>query len=49
MVGDLDGVVVVPRERAADVVSAAIDREAKEASIVRRIERGERTLEVYDF
>jgi len=49
VVGDLDGVVVVPRERAADVVSAAIDREAKEASIVRRIERGERTLEVYDF
>ncbi|MDB6001299.1 MAG: 4-hydroxy-4-methyl-2-oxoglutarate aldolase [Rhizobacter sp.] len=49
VVGDADGVVVLPRERAAEVVAAGRAREAKEADIVRRIEAGERTLEVYNF
>jgi len=49
VVGDTDGVVVVPRERAAAVVAAAEARELKEASIVERIRAGERTLEVYNF
>ena len=44
-----DGVVAIPRERAADVVAAAAQREAKEAAILERIRAGERTLEVYNF
>jgi 4-hydroxy-4-methyl-2-oxoglutarate aldolase len=49
VVGDADGVVVVPRERAAQVVDASIQREAKEADILERIRAGERTLELYNF
>ena len=49
VVGDTDGVVVIPRERAGEVVTAASQREAKEAAILERIRAGERTLEVYNF
>jgi 4-hydroxy-4-methyl-2-oxoglutarate aldolase len=49
MVGDTDGVVAVPRDRVAEVVAAAQQREAKEASTLDRIRAGERTLEVYKF
>ena len=49
IVGDTDGVVAIPRERAAQVVAAAEQREAKEAAILDRIRAGERTLEVYNF
>lgn len=49
IVGDTDGVVAIARERAAEVVAAAQQREAKEAAILERIRAGERTLEVYNF
>ena len=49
VVGDTDGVVVLPRERAAELVQAAEQREDKEAAIVERLRAGERTLEVYNF
>lgn len=49
IVGDTDGVVAIPRERAEQVVSAAEQRDAKEAAILDRIRAGERTLEVYNF
>lgn len=49
IVGDTDGVVAVPSARADEVVAAAVAREAKEAAIVKRIDGGERTLEVYNF
>jgi 4-hydroxy-4-methyl-2-oxoglutarate aldolase len=49
VVGDGDGVLVLPRASAAQIVEAAHDREAKEAAIVRRIAGGERTLELYNF
>jgi 4-hydroxy-4-methyl-2-oxoglutarate aldolase len=49
IVGDTDGVVAIPRQRAAEVVAAAEQREAKEAAILERIRAGERTLEVYNF
>jgi 4-hydroxy-4-methyl-2-oxoglutarate aldolase len=35
--------------RAAEVVALATAREAKEAAIIKRIQGGERTLEVYNF
>lgn len=47
--GDTDGVVVLPRDRAAALTQAAQERESKEASILERIAAGERTLEVYRF
>ncbi len=49
VVGDTDGVIAIPRERAPEVVAAAQAREAKEAAILERIRAGERTLEVYKF
>jgi 4-hydroxy-4-methyl-2-oxoglutarate aldolase len=49
VVGDTDGVVVVPNEQAARVVDAARQREAKEAAILQRLRGGERTLELYNF
>ena len=49
VVGDTDGVVVIPRQRAQEVVALAQQREAKEAAILDRIRAGERTLEVYKF
>lgn len=49
VVGDTDGVVVVPRERAAEVVAAGHAREAKEAGVIERLRAGERTLEIYNF
>lgn len=49
VLGDRDGVVVIGRERAAEVVQAAEQRESKEADVLKRIAAGERTLEVYNF
>ena len=49
VVGDTDGVVCIPRESAPRVVEASQQRETKEVSILRRLEAGERTLEVYNF
>ena len=49
VLGDRDGVVVIGREHAAEVVQAAEQREAKEADVLKRIDAGERTLEVYNF
>lgn len=49
VVGDTDGVVIVPATRAGEVVEAAVQRESKEAQILEHLRQGERTLEVYNF
>ena len=49
MVGDSDGVVAIPRARAAEVIAAAEKREAEEAAILRRLEAGEGTMTVYGW
>lgn len=49
IVGDRDGVVAIPRACADEVVEKAAKREADEASICRRIEAGETTMQIYDF
>jgi len=49
VVGDFDGVVAIPRDRAAEVIAAAEKREAEEAAILRRLEAGEGTLAVYGW
>jgi len=47
IVGDVDGVVVVPRARAADVLKASQDRIAKEATSRERLAKGELGLDFY--
>lgn len=49
IVGDADGVVAIPRTRAAEVVAAGEQREAEEAAILRCLEAGETTLSVYGW
>ena len=47
VVGDADGVVVLPRKIAERVVRTADGRLAKEADIMRRLHAGETTLDIY--
>ncbi len=47
IVADVDGVVVVPRERAAEVLKASQDRLAKEAKSRERLAKGELGLDFY--
>lgn len=49
VVGDTDGVVALPREHVADAIVAAHAREAKEQDIIRRLEAGEASLDVYGW
>lgn len=49
VVGDGDGVVVVPRERADDVVARSVKREADEAAILQQLKDGASTLDVYGW
>lgn len=47
VVGDTDGVVVVPREKVANVVEASKARETKESGVRERLAAGELGLDVY--
>jgi 4-hydroxy-4-methyl-2-oxoglutarate aldolase len=47
IVGDDDGVVVVPRERAAEVAAASQKREDKEAGVRKRLQAGDLGLDIY--
>jgi 4-hydroxy-4-methyl-2-oxoglutarate aldolase len=47
IVGDVDGVVVVPRERAAEVARLGADRVAKEQQTRERLRKGELGLDFY--
>ncbi len=49
VVADADGVVVVPRLSAAEVVAQSQQRERDEAAILKRLEAGESTMQVYGF
>lgn len=49
VVGDGDGVVVIPHERAAEVVAAGEKRELEEANILRRLQAGESTMHIYGW
>jgi 4-hydroxy-4-methyl-2-oxoglutarate aldolase len=47
IVADDDGVVVVPRADAAEVLELSLAREAKEASVRKRLGAGELGLDIY--
>lgn len=49
VVGDADGVVVIPRERAEEVVEKARLREEAEARDIERLIKGERTVDMYNL
>jgi 4-hydroxy-4-methyl-2-oxoglutarate aldolase len=49
VLGDADGVVVIPAALADTVLQRSIEREAKERTVIERIRQGERTLDVYNF
>lgn len=49
VVGDRDGVVVLPAAQVPSVVDAGQRREADEAAKIEAIRRGERTLDLYGF
>ncbi len=47
VVGDVDGVVVIPSAQAAEVVTAGVRREEHEAVVMQRLAAGETTLDIY--
>lgn len=47
VLGDADGVVVIPRDKVAATLDAAQAREEKEAAIIKRLQAGESTLDIY--
>ena len=47
VVGDLDGVVVLPRAQVGAVIAAALAREAKEAEVLQQLAKGARTVDIY--
>lgn len=46
VIGDADGVVVVPKARAREVLDAALERERREAALMERLKAGATTLEL---
>lgn len=49
VVGDADGVVVISRGTALDVVAKAKERVRREAEIIERLRKGETTLAIYGW
>lgn len=49
VIGDNDGVVVVPRGRAEEVIAASERRDADELAICERLMAGETTLDIYNL
>jgi 4-hydroxy-4-methyl-2-oxoglutarate aldolase len=47
VIGDNDGVVIVPAASAATVIAASEQRDADELEICRRLMAGETTLDIY--
>jgi 4-hydroxy-4-methyl-2-oxoglutarate aldolase len=49
VVGDRNGVAVIPRERAAEVIATAAEHDAKEAQNLARVKNGESTLHIHGY
>jgi regulator of RNase E activity RraA len=48
VVGDVDGVLAIPGDRAADIVRLAVEKLAGEGRVREMIERGERTQDIFN-
>jgi regulator of RNase E activity RraA len=48
IVGDIDGVLAIPADRAADIVRLALEKLAGEARVRAMIERGDRTEDIFN-
>lgn len=49
VVGDVDGVVVIPKDRVDDVLAKSREREDEEDAVMERLRKGETTLEIYGW
>lgn len=49
VVGDRDGVVIVPQDRIAEAIEKAQAREDKEAAVRARLDAGETSLKIYEW
>ena len=49
VLGDDDGVVVVPQARLSEVLARARAKEASEAEVMARLQQGELTLDILGF
>jgi 4-hydroxy-4-methyl-2-oxoglutarate aldolase len=49
VVGDCDGVVIIPRARIGEVTAASHQRESAEAGIIEQLRNGARTIDLYGF
>lgn len=49
VVGDSDGVVVLPRAEVDEILTRADERERKEMAVIERLRKGETTLEIFDL
>jgi 4-hydroxy-4-methyl-2-oxoglutarate aldolase len=49
VVGDRDGVVIIPLSRAAEAIEKAIAREAKEENVRKQLREGKTSLEIYGW
>jgi 4-hydroxy-4-methyl-2-oxoglutarate aldolase len=49
IVGDRDGVVVIPKERAEEAIEKAREREAREADVRRQLREGKTSLQIYGW
>lgn len=47
--GDIDGVCVVPRARAAEVIQKSLERENKEAKVMEQLRAGATTMDLYGW
>lgn len=49
ILGDADGVVVVPHDRIAEAIEASVKREEKEKKVMERLLQGERLFDIYGY
>jgi 4-hydroxy-4-methyl-2-oxoglutarate aldolase len=49
VVGDADGVVIVPKERETEIIQKALEREKYEEDVCKRLTLGETTLSIYNL
>jgi 4-hydroxy-4-methyl-2-oxoglutarate aldolase len=49
VVGDRDGVAVIPQAKVTQALQKGVEREEDETNKTKRIEAGERTIDIYGF